>query len=48
MITMTVLVIRGASANSPSKPHVLGEDFDAPGVDGAQLRVFEKLNNKSL
>ena len=48
MITMKVLVIRRASANSPSQPHVLGEDCDALGVDGAQHRVFEKLNNKSL
>ena len=48
MITMKVLVIRRASANSPSQPHVLGEDCNALGVDGAQQRVFEKLNNKSL
>jgi len=48
MITMKVLVIRQASANSPSQPHVLGEDCDALGVDGAQHRVFEKLNDKSL
>ena len=48
MITMKVLVIRRASANSPSQPHVLGEDCDALGVDGAQQRVFEKLNDKSL
>jgi len=48
MITMKVLVIRRASANSPSQPHVLGEDCDALGVDGAQHRVFEKLNDKSL
>jgi hypothetical protein len=43
-----VLVDRGSSANSTSKLHVLGEDRDALGVDGAHERVFEKLDHKSL